>query len=347
MKVIVSAGGTGGHIYPALSIISSMNEKDEILYIGTSNRMEKDIVPSKNIKFIGIDIEGLNRKNIFKNIIVLYKYIKAYFKIKKIIKDFKADKVIGCGGYITLPVLKAAQSLKIDTYIHEQNSIVGLSNRLVEKKCKKIFISFEDSRKYFKNKNVYLTGNPCSENARNIKTISKKELGFDEKELILIVMGSLGSDTISDKLVKLIEKFKSMPYNFLIISGKNYINKFQNNYKNIKVLEYIDNLAGVMKSVDLMITRSGATTLSEISSLDVLSILVPSPYVTNNHQEKNALTFANSDAAILLKENEFEKVDIVIDGILKNKEKIKEIKKNLTKFYIANSSQNIVKLIKE
>ena len=114
-----------------------------------------------------------------------------------------------------------------------------------------------------------------------------------------------------------------------------------------KVLEYIDNLAGVMKSVDLMITGSGATTLSEISSLDVLSILVPSPYVTNNHQEKNALTFANSDAAILLKENEFEKVDIVIDGILKNKEKIKEIKKNLTKFYIANSSQNIVKLIKE
>ena len=347
MKVIVSAGGTGGHIYPALSIISSMNEKDEILYIGTSNRMEKDIVPSKNIKFIGIDIEGLNRKNIFKNIVVLYKYIKAYFKIKKIIKDFKADKVIGCGGYITLPVLKAAQSLKIDTYIHEQNSIVGLSNRLVEKKCKKIFISFEDSRKYFKNKNVFLTGNPCSENARNIKAISKKELGFDEKELILIVMGSLGSNTISDKLVQLTEKFKNMPYNFLIISGKNYINKFQNNYKNIKVLEYIDNLAGVMKSVDLMITRSGATTLSEISSLDVLSILVPSPYVTNNHQEKNALTFANSDAAILLKENEFEKVDIVIDGILKNKEKIKEIKKNLTKFYIANSSQNIVKLIKE
>ena len=347
MKVIVSAGGTGGHIYPALSIISSMNEKDEILYIGTSNRMEKDIVPSKNIKFIGIDIEGFNRKHIFKNIVVLYKYIKAYFKIKKIIKDFKADKVIGCGGYITLPVLKAAQSLKIDTYIHEQNSIVGLSNRLVEKKCKKIFISFEDSRKYFKNKNVYLTGNPCSENARNIKSISKKELGFDEKELILIVMGSLGSDTISDKLVQLTEKFKNMPYNFLIISGKNYINKFQNNYKNIKVLEYIDNLAGVMKSVDLMITRSGATTLSEISSLDVLSILVPSPYVTNNHQEKNALTFANSDAAILLKENEFEKVDIVIDGILKNKEKIKEIKKNLTKFYIANSSQNIVKLIKE
>lgn len=347
MKVIVSAGGTGGHIYPALSIISSMNEKDEILYIGTSNRMEKDIVPSKNIKFIGIDIEGLNRKNIFKNIIVLYKYIKAYFKIKKIIKDFKADKVIGCGGYITLPILKAAQSLKIDTYIHEQNSIVGLSNRLVEKKCKKIFISFEDSRKYFKNKNVFLTGNPCSENARNIKAISKKELGFDEKELILIVMGSLGSDTISDKLVQLTEKFKNMPYNFLIISGKNYINKFQNNYKNIKVLEYIDNLAGVMKSVDLMITRSGATTLSEISSLDVLSILVPSPYVTNNHQEKNALTFANSDAAILLKENEFGKVDIVIDGILKNKEKIKEIKKNLTKFYIANSSQNIVKLIKE
>jgi len=267
MKVIVSAGGTGGHIYPALSIISSLEQEDEILYIGTSNRMEKDIVPS--------------------------------------------------------------------------------NNRLVEKKCKKIFISFEDSRKYFKNKNVYLTGNPCSENARNIKAVSKKELGFDEKELILIVMGSLGSDTISDKLVKLTEKFKNMPYNFLIISGKNYINKFQNNYKNIKVLEYIDNLAGVMKSVDLIITRSGATTLSEISSLNVLSILVPSPYVTNNHQEKNALTFANSDAAILLKENEFEKVDIVIDEILKNKEKIKEIKKNLTKFYIANSSQNIVKLIKE
>ena len=309
--------------------------------------MEKDIVPSKNIKFIGIDIEGLNRKNIFKNIVVLYKYFKAYFKIKKIIKDFKADKVIGCGGYITLPVLKAAQSLKIDTYIHEQNSIVGLSNRLVEKKCKKIFISFEDSRKYFKNKNVYLTGNPCSENARDIKLVTKKDLGFDEKELILIVMGSLGSDTISDKLVKLTEKFKNMPYNFLIISGKNYIDKFKNNYKNIKVLEYLDNLPGVMKSSDLMVTRSGATTLSEISSLNVLSILVPSPYVTNNHQEKNALTFASSNAGVLLKEKDFEIVDEVIDEILKDKEKIKQIKENLAKFYIADSSKNIVKLIKE
>lgn len=347
MRVIVSAGGTGGHIYPALSIISSLSKEDEVLYIGTSNRMEKDIVPSKNIRFIGIDIEGLNRKNIFKNIVVLYKYFKAYFQIKKIIKDFKADKVIGCGGYITLPVLKAAQSLKIDTYIHEQNSIVGLSNRLVEKKCKKIFISFEDSRKYFKNKNVYLTGNPCSENARDIKLVTKKDLGFDEKELILIVMGSLGSDTISDKLVKLTEKFKNMPYNFLIISGKNYINKFKNNYKNIKVLEYLDNLPGVMKSSDLMVTRSGATTLSEISSLNVLSILVPSPYVTNNHQEKNALTFASSNASILLKEKDFEKVDEVIDEILKDKERIKKIKENLTKFYIADSSKNIVKLIKE
>ena len=333
MRVIVSAGGTGGHIYPALSIISSLSKEDEILYIGTSNRMEKDIVPSKNIKFIGIDIEGLNRKNIFKNIVVLYKYFKAYFKIKKIIKDFKADKIIGCGGYITLPVLKAAQSLKIDTYIHEQNSIVGLSNRLVEK--------------YFKNKNVYLTGNPCSENARDIKLVTKKDLGFDEKELILIVMGSLGSDTISDKLVKLTEKFKNMPYNFLIISGKNYIDKFKNNYKNIKVLEYLDNLPGVMKSSDLMVTRSGATTLSEIASLNVLSILVPSPYVTNNHQEKNALTFASSNAGVLLKEKDFEIVDEVIDEILKDKEKIKQIKENLAKFYIADSSKNIVKLIKE
>lgn len=347
MKIIVSAGGTGGHIYPALSIISGLDSEDKVLYIGTNNRMEKDIIPSKNIDFIGIDIEGLNRKNIFRNIVVLCKCIKAYFKIKKIIKEFNADKVIGCGGYITLPVLKAAQSLKIDTYIHEQNSIVGLSNRLVEKKCKKIFISFEDSRKYFKNKNVYLTGNPCSENARNIEKISKKSLGFDNKELVLIVMGSLGSDTISDKLVKLTENFKNMPYNFLIISGKNYINKFKNKYANIKVLEYMDNLPRVMKACDLMITRSGATTLSEIASLNTLAILVPSPYVTNNHQEKNALTFSNKNAAIMLKEKDFEKIDKLIDKILKDKKKIKEIKENLTKFYIADSSKNIVKLIKE
>ena len=192
MRVIITAGGTGGHIYPALAIINKIKllESDsEFLYIGTHNRMEKDIVPKHNINYVGLEIYGLSKKDILKNIKNVFLIGNAYRECKKIIKDFKPDVVVGVGGYVTFPVIMAAHSLNVKTFIHEQNSIPGKSNRMLERFVDAIGISFIDSKKYFKDENkVFFTGNPCSENAIDIEPIKKSSYGVKSyRKLVLIV----------------------------------------------------------------------------------------------------------------------------------------------------------------
>ena len=239
MKVIVVAGGTGGHIYPAIAIINKIKEKEkkvEFLYIGTSDRMEKDIIPNLGIKFVGIDMEGLNRKNIFSNVRVIKKFNKAVSKAKEIIKDFKPDVVIGAGGYITAPVLYAAHKLKVPTLIHEQNSIPGMSNKFIGNFSDRICVSLPNSLKLFpKNKTVY-TGNPRSEEIINVKKKNKSSLGFNQdKKLVIVVMGSLGSTTMTEKIKELIPGFNNKAYQVLVITGKKYFD----DYKDINVSENV------------------------------------------------------------------------------------------------------------
>ena len=205
MRAIITAGGTGGHIYPALAIhdkIMEMEPSSKILYIGTKDRMEKDIVPNRNIEYIGLEVYGIKRSICFKNIKSIICYLKAIIKSKKIIKDFKPDIVIGVGGYISAPVLKAAHKLNIKTVIHEQNSFFGLANKLLLKKVDLIFTSFPDTINNalkYKNKVIY-SGNPSGESAALKEKLNKEELGFSKnKKLIMIVMGSLGSMVVSDK----------------------------------------------------------------------------------------------------------------------------------------------------
>ena len=194
MKIVVSAGGTGGHIFPALAIINKLKERNkdlEVLYIGTTDRMESKLIPSLNIDYVGIEMKGLNRKNILKNIEVYKSYKNGIKKAEKVIKEFNPDVVLGIGGYITLPVILASTKLKIKTFIHEQNSIPGLSNKILKRKVDAIGVSLKDSLKYFKGKNVTFTGNPRSEEAYNAEAVDKKKYGLDEnKKLVLIVMGS-------------------------------------------------------------------------------------------------------------------------------------------------------------
>ena len=204
MRVVISAGGTGGHIYPAVSIINKIKEEEpnsEFLYIGTHNRMEKDLIPEMKIPYEPIVITGFKRKISFENIKTVTNFLKARKKCLKIIKDFKPDVVIGCGGYVTAPVIWAGKKLGCKTFIHEQNSVVGLSNKYLSKYADKIGVSFESTLKEFPKDKVTLTGNPCSEKAIETKEASKKELGLSEdKQLVLIVMGSLGSKTINEKM---------------------------------------------------------------------------------------------------------------------------------------------------
>ena len=355
MKVIVVAGGTGGHIYPAIAIINKIKEKEkkvEFLYIGTSDRMEKDIIPKLGIKFVGIDMEGLNRKNIFSNVRVIKKFNKAVSKAKEIIKDFKPDVVIGAGGYITAPVLYAAHKLKVPTLIHEQNSIPGMSNKFIGNFSDRICVSLPNSLKLFpKNKTVY-TGNPRSEEIINVKKKNKSSLGFNQdKKLVIVVMGSLGSTTMTEKIKELIPGFNNKAYQVLVITGKKYFDDYKNiNVSdNVKIVPFMEDLINLMKDSDLIVSRAGASTIAEITAIGLPAILVPSPYVTNNHQYKNAKELEDAGACIIVTEEEFSKDRIIheIDKIFDNKEEYDKMVVNSRKLGIDDSSTRIYEEMKK
>jgi UDP-N-acetylglucosamine--N-acetylmuramyl-(pentapeptide) pyrophosphoryl-undecaprenol N-acetylglucosamine transferase len=355
MRVVISAGGTGGHIYPALAIINKIKEKEpnsEFLYIGTHNRMEKDIIPKHNIPFKSIEIYGFNRRNLFKNFKTIKCLIKARKECKRIIKEFNPDIVIGVGGYVTVPVIMAAHTLKIKTFIHEQNSVAGKANLTLSKYADLIGVSFKSSMKEFPNDKTIFTGNPCGEAALNIKPAQKSEFKLnDNKKLVLFVMGSLGATLVNKFLVNTMKLFNNKDYEILYVTGnKDYDSIIKNKFpNNVKVVPYIDNLARIMKKSDLIVTRAGASTLSEIIALDLPSILIPSPYVPNNHQYKNALDLVDEGAAILIEEKEL-KGDIIIrkiDEILSDENKLKEMKSNLKSLKIDNSADLIYTNIRD
>lgn len=351
MRIIISAGGTGGHIYPALSILNKIKEKNpdcEILYIGTTNRMEAKLVPEMGIPYKGVNVIGLKKDlTIFK---ASYLFVSAIIKCKKIIKEFKPDLVIGVGGYITAPVIYAAKKLGIKTVIHEQNSIPGKSNTFLQKYVDKVFISLPGSREYFKG-DVILTGNPRSQEAYYAKTMDKKELGFhDNKKLVLIVMGSLGSTTVTNSLLDIIPKFKGKDYEVLVISGKDYYDRYPKDLpENVKVIPFLNNMVNLLKSVDIMVTRAGASTIAEILAVGLPSILVPSPYVANNHQLFNAKELVKNNSALLLEEKDFNSDNLLkkIDLLLTNAVLYKEISENAKKLSVISSCDKIYEEIKK
>ena len=350
MRVIVSAGGTGGHIYPALAIINKIKKEEpdsEFLYIGTHNRMEKDVVPKYGIKYEPLTIIGVDRKNIFNNIKTIRCFFKAIKEAKKLIKKFKPDVVIGVGGYVTAPVIYAAKKLGYKTIIHEQNSVLGLTNRFLIKYADVIATSFESTINYISDKKkVVFTGNPCSEEALKKTKMNKTELGLSKnKKLILIVMGSLGSTVINDKMKMMLQLFNNKDYEVVFVTGKNYYDQFKKLKlsPNIKVVPYIDDMPRLMKVTDVMVSRAGATTMSEIIALNVPTILIPSPYVTNNHQFKNAMDLQDKEATLVIEEKDLNGDILVrtIEELLKNTEKYNKIKKNLTKLVIRDSAKRI------
>ena len=354
MRIIVSAGGTGGHIYPAIAIINKVKEEEpnsEVLYIGTSNRMEKDLIPELGIKYEEINVSGLKRKLTLENVKVLYQFFHARSKCKKIIKEFDPDIVIGAGGYVTGPVIWAAKKLGKKTFIHEQNSVVGLSNRYLTKYADKIGVSFPSTLDLFPKEKVVLTGNPCSEKAIKMKKANKEDYGLTKgKKLVLIVMGSLGSRTVNDKIVSFLNEFKNKDYEVMFVTGNSYYEKVKklNVPKNVKVVPFIYEMPSLMKVTDLMITRAGASTMSEILVLNVPSIFIPSPYVTNNHQYKNAMDLVKQNAALILEEKDLTKENLItlIDKTLTNKEEYNKIKSNLKELGIKDSAERIYEVLK-
>lgn len=355
LRVIISAGGSGGHIYPALAILNKIKEEEptsEFLYIGTHNRMEKEIIPNQGIPFETIEIYGIQRKQFWKNGKTLMSFLKAIKRSKKLIREFNPDVVIGAGGYVTGPVLYAAHKLGYKTMIHEQNSIPGKANLFLSKFVDRIAVSFQSSIREFPDYKTIYTGNPCSESAMKALPISKTVYGLKEdKPLVLFVMGSLGSSKMNDFLMKTMSGVQGKPYEVLFVTGKEYYETVKTHKfpSNVKVVPYVDKMTQLMKKTDLMVTRAGASTLSEIIALSIPSILIPSPYVPNNHQFKNAMDLVHKNAAVLMEEKEL-KGDILIrkvDQVLADKMLQEQMKQALRVMNVPNSTGKIYEEIKK
>ena len=246
----------------------------------------------------------------------------------------------------------AKYSLKIKTFIHEQNSVVGLSNKYLSRYADKVGVSFSTTINCFPKGKAELTGNPCSEKAVSMKKANKQDYGLDKnKKLILIVMGSLGSRTVNDKIVSFLNAFKNKEYEVMFVTGNSYYEKVKNIKvpSNVKILPFIYEMPSLMKVTDLMITRAGASTISEILAIGVPSIFIPSPYVTNNHQYKNAIDLVNKNAGLILEEKDLNKENLIkmIDDTLNDKEKYENIKKNLHELAIFDSSTRIYNILKD
>ena len=356
MKVVITAGGTGGHIYPALAILDKIKEKEpdsEFLYIGTHNRMEKDIVPQHGIRYEAIKIYGFNKslKRLKEDLEDIYLIPAAIMKVKKLLKEFKPDVVIGVGGYVTYPVIRAAHSLGIKTFIHEQNSIPGKSNLALQKMVDLVGVSFPDSKKYFTKTKAIVTGNPCATNALNVEKISKTDFGVKKtSKCVLIVNGSLGSGAINTKMVPFLKSIKNEKYEVIYVTGKNYFESYSQNKfpENVHLVPFVDNLAGLMKDIDCIVTRSGASTVSEIEALQVPPIFIPSPYVANNHQYYNALSILNSKAGLMIEEKDLNETILndFIKSIIEDEKTTKLFKKNLEKLAHLDSADIIYEELK-
>ena len=355
MRVIVTAGGTGGHVYPALSVINKIKEmspKSEILYIGTKDRMESSLIPSLNIPYIGIKMDGINRKKLLSNIKVINELSVACKEVENILSSFNPDIVIGFGGYVTFPVIYTAKRKGYKTFIHEQNSIPGLSNRFLSMYSDKIGVSLPGSFKYFPKRKTLTTGNPRGEEAINVLPINKEEYHLTkDKKLVVIVMGSLGSKTINNIFMEIFPKLNNKDYEVVFITGKNYYKNYQKVKvpNNVKIMPFVENMLGLLKVTDLIVSRAGATIISEITALKIPSILIPSPYVTNNHQFLNAKDLKEEEASTIIEEKNLNSDILIstIDDILTNEKLYISMKNGCEKLRITDSATRIYNCIKE
>ena len=354
MKFILTAGGTGGHIYPALSVLEEIkkDKKNEYLYIGTKNRMESDLIPSLGIPYEGIEIYGLSKTNLIRNIKNLKCIKNSYNRCLDIMDEFKPDAVIAFGGYVTLPVCLAARKKGVKVFLHEQNMLPGKTNIYLSKKVDAVFVSFKDGTRKLKCKNIIYTGNPVSQRAIECKKYDKTDLGFSKnKKLIIIVMGSLGSTSVNEKLLDFLRTYERDDAEILFITGKTSYTDLNNNLivpKSTKIVPFFDNLPSLMKSADLIISRAGASTIAEIMATKTPSILIPSPYVANNHQYYNALDLVNKKISYLIEEKDLNKNTLIdaIDYMFEEKTQ-KEVKENLSEIKDISSSTIIMDEIKK
>ena len=351
MKIAMAAGGTGGHIYPALTLADALNEKGhEVIFFGSSDRMEKDIIPDTKFTFIPLDIVS-TQGNLLNKVRSVFSMFIAYFKCKKLLKGF--DLIIGFGNYISIPVILAGKSLGLKTMLHEQNSFAGKANKYLDKKVDLVIGSYNENKKQFTNPRTLILGNPQSSRALNIKGNPNmlKDLGLSEdKKTVLIFMGSLGSESVN-KIMLDYFKLLDGSYQVVYATGKSYyeIDKSEVEEKPyLKVFERVDGIR-MMQVSDLLVCRAGATTLSEITSLGMPAIIIPSPYVPNNHQYYNAKALVDNNAALMLEEKDLNASSLkeMIDSIINDEVRLNTLSKNARKMSNDSVLEDIIKEIEQ
>lgn len=357
MRVIVGAGGTGGHLYPALALVEYIKEKEpdsEFLFVGTKDRLEAQVVPAKGYNYVGLNVHGLVG-NPLKKALAAAVFVKSIFQAKKVVKKFKPDIVIGFGGYPSASIVEAAYRLGYKTMIHEQNSIIGLTNKILIKHVDKIVCCYDLAYQNFPSDKTYLLGNP---RASVIAAIEPKDIfnkyGLDKnKPLVTVVMGSLGSKSVNEKLLQSLRDFGSKDYQVLYVTGKNNYeeikNKVGNLNSNVKLVPYIDDMPSVLKQTTMVVSRAGASTMAEITAIGIPSILIPSPYVAANHQEYNAREVLNRNGALMILEKDLNSKEFVekVDYIMNNPIVRENLKKNAKALGKPNALEDMYKLIKE
>ena len=357
LRIIISGGGTGGHIFPAISIANAIKElrpDTDILFVGAEGRMEMHRVPAAGYPIKGLPVAGFDRKNLLKNIPVLIKLFKSQRLARKIIKDFRPHAAVGVGGYASGPTLKVAGSNGIPTLLQEQNSYAGVTNKLLAKQAHKICVAYEGMERFFDKDKIILTGNPVRQGLRNHQLSREESIRFfnldPSKKTILILGGSLGARTINQCLMSNLDKVKASGVQFIWQTGKIYIDEARESVAKfgklpmLHVTDFISDMATAYSAADLLISRAGAGSISEFCLLQKPVILVPSPNVSEDHQTKNALALVNKNAALYVKDTEAK--DTLLDKAIEavnQPELLKNLSMNIAELAFTDSANVIAK----
>ena len=356
INVLVSGGGTGGHIFPALSIANEIKRRypdARILFVGAEGRMEMEKVPAAGYNIIGLPVSGFDRKHLLRNVKVVARLLKSMGLAKKILRDFKPDIAIGVGGYASGPMLKAAQKQDIPTLLQEQNSYAGVTNKLLATKADCICVAYEGMERFFPAEKIVLTGNPVRRNLLDCGATpeqARQAMGVDpNKKTILIIGGSLGARTINNAIAGGLEKI-GQAYNVQVIwqTGKIYDQQCSealraSGVKNVVQMPFISNMDMAYRAADLVVSRAGASSISELQLLGKAAILVPSPNVAEDHQTKNAQALVNHEAAIMVRDADAvsQLVDNMLDTVV-DSQKISQLGANVEKMALRDAAEHIV-----
>lgn len=350
-RILISGGGTGGHIFPALSIANVLQRrlKAEILFVGADNRMEMERVPAAGYKIIGLPVAGFNRKNLLKNVSVLLKLRKSLAKARNIVKEFKPDIAIGVGGYASGPTLKAAQKAGVPTLLQEQNSYAGVTNKLLAKKAERICVAYPGMERFFPGDKIVETGNPVRKellDAKYTPADARLKFGLDSrKPTLLVVGGSLGALTLNESMEKSLKQLVERGIQIIWQTGKSFESRAKEAAKFLKgvvVAPFITDMAAAYAAADLVVSRAGAGTISELELLSKPAILVPSPNVAEDHQTKNARALSDVGAGILVTDAECR--DKFLDTVLRtisDPQRLESMKKAVADLALPNSDDKI------